>query len=64
VFIVKHGVVIMTNYAAMRDLTDALTNPAKDELTEVQLDDVTGGKLGNFEIQRLMSNYNEASTSR
>jgi len=42
VFIVKHGVVIMTNYAAMRDLTDALTNPAKDELTEVQLDDVTG----------------------
>ncbi len=54
----------MTNYAAMRDLTDALTNPAKDELTEVQLDDVTGGKLGNFEIQRLMSNYNEASTSR
>ena len=37
-------------------------------LTDVQLDDVTGGgggnqdKLGNFQIQRLMSDFNQAQT--
>jgi hypothetical protein len=40
-------------------------------LTDVQLDDVTGGggnqlatgdKLGNFEIQALMSDFNQAQT--
>ena len=34
------------------------------ELTADELNAVSGGhdKLGNFEIQRLMSSYNEAST--
>ena len=40
-------------------------------ITDVQLDDVTGGggnqlansdKLGNFEIQALMSDFNQAQT--
>ena len=37
-------------------------------LTDVQLDDVSGGgggnqdKLGNFQIQRLMSDFNQAQT--
>jgi hypothetical protein len=46
-------------------LQTPVTKPANDELTDVQLDDVTGGggdKLGNTKIQTLMSDFNEAQT--
>jgi hypothetical protein len=40
-----------------------LSNKETRELTITELDDVTGGKLGNTKIQTLMSDRNEAQTT-